>query len=180
MKTDILQIIEIPAGVEVNVEGTTINVKGEQGENKRDFNVRKIVFEKKDNKIELKSKKATKREKKIMNTIKAHIENMIKGMQEKFEYKLKVCGSHFPISVEVKGNEAIIKNFLGEKIPRIVKIADGVEVKVKGSLITVFSVDKELAGQTAANFEKATWVKGRDRRIFQDGIFITDKGGKKI
>lgn len=180
MKKDLLQIIEIPEGVEVKVDGTEIIVKGKEGELKRNFESVNISFELKDNKVELESKKATKREKKMMNTIKAHIQNMIKGVQEKFEYKMKVCNSHFPMNVEVKGKEAVIKNFLGEKIPRKVKILEGTDVKIERDVIIISSTNKELAGQTAGNFEKATFVKGRDRRVFQDGIFITSKPGRDI
>ena len=180
MKKGIFQEIEIPEEVEAEINGSILTVKGKEGEIKRIFNTNKIILEKKDNKISVGNKKATKSEKKMINTIISHVKNMIKGVQDKFEYKLKVCSSHFPISVEFKENEAIIKNFLGEKIPRKSKILEKVEIKIDNDIITVSSFDKELAGQTAANLEKATRIKTRDRRIFQDGIFIINKAGKKI
>ncbi len=180
MKKELFQNIEIPEGIDVNIEGSTLIVKGKEGENKRTFNINKLDFEKKDNKIIIGSKNATKREKKLMNTITAHIKNMFKGVQKKFEYKLKICFSHFPITVEIKEREALIKNFLGEKIPRKTKIPAGVDTKIDKDIITVISHDKEAAGQAAANFETATKIRKKDRRIFQDGIFITNKTGREI
>ncbi len=180
MKKELFQNIEIPEGIEVNIEGNTLIVKGKEGENKRAFNINKLIFEKKDNKIVIGNKNATKKEKKLMNTITAHIKNMFKGVQEKFEYKLKICFSHFPITVEIKEREILIKNFLGEKIPRKTKIPVGADVKIDKDVITVSSHNKEIAGQAAANFEAVTKVGKRDRRIFQDGIFITSKSGREI
>lgn len=180
MKKEIFQKIEVPEGVEATLEGNVLNVKGPEGENERSFKMNSLNFEKKDNEIIIGSKKATKKEKKMINTITAHIKSMIKGVQEKFEYQLKIGFSHFPITVDIKEGEAIIKNFLGEKIPRKSKILKGVDVKADRDIITVNSVDKEAAGQVAANFEKATKIKGRDKRIFQDGIFIISKAGREI
>ncbi len=139
-----------------------------------------MVFEKKDNQISIGSKKATKREKKMMNTITAHIKNMFKGVQEKFEYKLKVCFSHFPITIKQEGNEILVKNFLGEKIDRKLKIPEGVDIEINKDIITLKSIDKELVGQGAANFERATKIRMKDRRVFQDGIFITNKAGREM
>jgi len=180
MKKEIFNEIEIPEGVEANIDENLISVKGKEGVLEKKFNIDKLTFEKKEKKIVIGNKKSTKKEKKMINTITAHIQNMIKGVQEKFEYKLKIASSHFPISVELKEKNATIKNFLGEKIPRNVNILNDVEVKIDRDIITIKSNDRELAGQTAANFEKATRIKMKDRRIFQDGIFITNKAGRKI
>lgn len=180
MKAEFSQTIEVPEGIEIKLENRTLTVKGPEGENSREFKTGKIKFEIKDGKIVLSDKKATKTEKRMINTFTAHIKNMIKGVQEKFEYKLKVCFHHFPITVKIEGNKATIKNFLGEKIDRHCEIPKGAEVEVQKDTITIKSINREIAGQAAANFETATKVRNRDRRIFQDGIFMTNKPGREI
>ena len=103
---------------------------------------------------------------------------MIKGVNEEFEYSMKTVFSHFPIKTSVEGNKFIIQNFLGERSPRIARILDGVTVKVNAEDITVSGIDKEKVGQTVANIERATIVRNRDIRVFQDGVYRTSKGGK--
>lgn len=180
MKKEIFQEIEIPSGVDVSVHGNAIIVKGENGEIKKRLNISKIDLKVDGNKVLIGSKTASKKEKRLINTYAAHIRNMINGVSEGFEYKLKIAYSHFPMTVEVNGNEAVIKNFLGEKIPRKLKILKGTDVKIDKDIIIIHSHDKELAGQTAANFEIATKVGKRDRRVFQDGVFIMSKPGREI
>ena len=115
-------------------------------------------------------------EKKIINTYEAHLKNMLKGVQETFKYEVKVCSGHFPMNVSMVGKELVIKNFYGEKVPRRSNIIDGVTVKIEGELIKIEGCDIEKVGQTAANMEKATRITNRDRRIFQDGLWIINKG----
>ena len=79
-----------------------------------------------------------------------------------------------------ENNEIIIKNFLGEKQDRIVKLIEGVNVKIDKETIELDSIDIEKAGQCAANIEKAAKVRNKDRRIFQDGIFIIEKPRRKF
>ncbi|MBS3165081.1 hypothetical protein J4439_06645 [Candidatus Woesearchaeota archaeon] len=62
----------------------------------------------------------------------------------------------------------------------MLKLRQGVQVKVEGSDIRVESVSRELAGQTAASIEQLTRRPGFDNRIFQDGIYIVEKSGKEV
>lgn len=176
----IYQEIEIPKGIIITIEDETVVVKGPLGENKKTFNLYKIDLKIEENKIIVGHAASTKRQKKMINTIASHLKNMIRGVTEKFEYKLKVCFSHFPFTVEINGKTVEIKNFLGEKVSRIVDVPEGVDVNIQKEIIIVSSTNKEIAGQAAANFETATKVTGRDVRVFQDGIYITEKCGRAM
>lgn len=180
MRREIFQTIEIPQGVEISVGGNMITAKGPQGESRKRINLAGLDANVEGNKFVIGCKAATKKEKKMINTIEAHVKNMIAGVQNKFEYQLKICFSHFPITAEVHGDEMTIKNFLGERANRRADIPKGAEVKVNREIITVTSVDKDIAGQAAANIERATKIRKRDLRVFQDGIFIINKAGKEI
>jgi large subunit ribosomal protein L6 len=180
MKKSLLQTIKIPEAVEVTFSDRTLKVKGSEGEVSKEFNLGNLDLKIEGKEIRISHEKATKNEKKNMNTITAHIKNMIRGVQEKFVYELKVASSHFPMTVKVEGRNASVKNYYGEKIERKTTIPKGVDIEVKKDIIIIKSVDKELAGQAAANFEAVTKVRNRDRRIFQDGIYITKKDKKDI
>ena len=84
------------------------------------------------------------------------------------------------MNVKIQGDKFVIDNFLGEKYPRKAKILKNVTVEVKGQDVTLKGIDKELVSQTAANIEQITKITKRDLRVFQDGIYITEKDGKPI
>ena len=180
MKKILFEEIEIPSGVEVKIEKNKIEIKGKEGTVKKSFDLNGVEMKIEGKKIIIGSARTTRSEKKMIYTIVAHINNMIKGVQEGYQYTMKMCFNHFPMTVDLSAKQAIIKNFLGEKIARKAKIVEGVTVKINKDIVTITSVNKEAAGQTAANFETATKIRNRDRRVFQDGIFITNKCGKQI
>jgi large subunit ribosomal protein L6 len=84
------------------------------------------------------------------------------------------------MKVTYKNNLLEVKNYMGETVPRTLKIKPGVEVVVKEPEITVTSPDRELAAQTAAAIEQVARRSAFDRRIFQDGIYITVKDSKVL
>ena len=175
---EIKEQITLPEGVTATIENKVITIKGEKGELSRTFSHPKIDVKISGNTIEIHSKNVRRKEKALIGTFIAHINNMLKGVTEGFEYKMKTVFSHFPIKTSVDGNEFIIQNFLGERSARKAKILEGVTVEVQGEDVTVHGFDREKVGQTVANIERATLVKRRDVRVFQDGVYRISKGGR--
>jgi large subunit ribosomal protein L6 len=174
------ETVEIPQGVTVHMDGTSVVIKGPKGEQKRAVASKNVVVSVEGNHVVLLAKNATKKEKCTLNTNAAHIKNMVRGAKEGHVYKLKICSGHFPMSVTLKGDVFEVKNFIGEAVPRKLKVTPGVKVTIAGTDITVESVNKELAGNQAAAIELLTRRPGFDTRVFQDGIYIVEKDGKKI
>lgn len=180
MKQDIEHKISCPEGVTASLNGSDLTVKGKEGESVRSFNHSLISIGVDGADIILSCKNSTKREKCQMGTFQAHIKNMVNGVQNKFKYSLKICSSHFPMNVSVSGQSLTVKNFLGEKNARIAEIPVGVSVKVQDKDIIIESIERELAGITASRIEQLTRVTNKDRRIFQDGIYITGKDDRRL
>ncbi len=160
-------------------ENNTLTIKGAKGEVSKILKFPQVYIKVENDKVLVGTNRFTQRQKKIIHTYRALITNMVKGVKEGFEYTLKVVYAKFPMTVEVKGNVFSVKNLLGEKVPRVVKIPEGVQVKVQGQDITVNGVDKELCGQVAGLLEQSTRITHLDRRVIQDGVFITEKPHRK-
>lgn len=172
--------IEIPQGCTFALESKLIRVKGPKGEITRPTDDKKVIVKPEGNTINITYDKSGQREKKKLFTLVSHIKNMLKGVQEGYNYKLKICSGHFPMAVTVKGDTYEVKNFIGEKVPRTMKIPAGVKVTITAETINVDGIDKELTGQTAAGIEKLTRRPGFDKRVFQDGVYIIEKDGEKL
>ena len=176
----LIEEIEIPEGINAFVDKDEIILKkGESQLQKKIDSKLKIKIE--NNKITLECEKNKKNQRKIFRSAIAHVKNMIKGLNEKFRYRLQISSVHFPVSVIInkEKNELLIKNFLGEKKDRKVKIFPGIEIRINKDIIEVESSDIEKAGQFAANIEKKTKIRKKDRRVFQDGVYIVSKPGKE-
>lgn len=180
MKLNYDEALELPQGVAVTADHGNIKVKGPKGESARRMFAPGVSITAEGQKVNFTAKKATKREKKMLYTFMAHLKNMVRGVQQPWVYKLKLCSGHFPMTITISGAKFALKNFLGEKVPRECTIPQGVEVKVAGQEITVTSIDRELAGQTAGMLELLTFKSNKDQRTFQDGIYITEKPAKEL
>ena len=180
-RPDLREEIEIPNGITAGIEENVLIIKKDNNELKRELNPL-IEIKIEGNKIILEAKKSTKREKRVFGTFAAHIKNIIKGLNEKFKYRLQAVSVHFPmtLAIDKEKNELVVKNFLGEKTDRRIKLVNGADVKINRDIIEIESADKELAGQCSANIEKGTKTRNKDRRVFQDGIYIIEKPGRTL
>jgi large subunit ribosomal protein L6 len=179
MKHAVTEKIAIPSGVSCSIEGKILKCSKSGKELSKSVDVPGIIVKIDNNEIVFNCERANKKDYKKIKSQIAHMNNIFSGLDKEFVYKLESCNVHFPMTLKAEKNFLIINNFLGEKVPRKAKILPGVTVALKANLITITSNDREAAGQTAANMEKATKIRNRDRRIFQDGIYIVEKPGRE-
>ena len=166
------RFVDVPDGVGVKIEGKKITVNGKKGSISKDFWHSPLNIELQDRRFRVWTESSRKREQAVVNTVAAHLQNMIKGVEEGFTSKLKLVYVHFPISVKVENKRVAIQNFVGERNPRYAKIVGDPEVKIKGDDIVISGIDIEAVSQTAANIQQASKIRRKDLRKFIDGVYV--------
>ncbi|MBI4145713.1 50S ribosomal protein L6 [Candidatus Woesearchaeota archaeon] len=180
MKGKVDVAIELPSGVTASYASGVLTVKGPKGEVSRKLFDPVLKVDAKDGKVLIKSSDDSRKQKRVAHSFRAHVKNIVAGVQVPYRYVLKVCSGHFPINVSIQGELLLVKNFLGEKFPRVLKLKKGASVKVEGDKITIETCDKELGGRLASDIELLTAKRNRDLRVFQDGIYMIEKANKVV
>lgn len=165
--------VTIPEGVTADIsEDGVVTITGPKGSLNRTFQSKVIDLLEDGNGLIVRVDLPRRKQRALAGTWNAHLNNMVRGVTDGFTINLKAFYSHFPMTMQANGDTFTVNNYFGERVPRTAKILDNVEVKVSNKTeITVTGIDKEAVGQTAANIERCTTVKNRDRRVFQDGIY---------
>ncbi len=170
------QEIEVPIieGVDVEVDGAKVMVKGPKGKLEKKFHEDLVEIIKEGDKVKVRVYGRRKFHYAYLGTVAAHIKNMMKGVTEGFSKEMIIVYAHFPMKVEVDENRklVVINNFLGERAPRYAKIVGDTKVRVEGDRVYIEGISKEDVGQTAANIRQATKIKEKDPRVFMDGIYV--------
>jgi len=169
------KIVDIPNGLDLKLDGKRVTVSGEKGEVARDFSHTKLELTLEGNQLRVWVVNPKKKEASLVNTISTHVSNMIKGVTQGFIYRLKIVFVHFPMTIRVEERRVVIQNFLGERRPREAAIVGSAKISVKGDDVIVEGTDIEEVGQTAANIQRATKIRGKDLRKFLDGIYVYSK-----
>ena len=89
--------VPIPSGVQVSLQGREVVVKGPKGQLQRELFHPRVQLAVEGNTFRVQCELPKRKEKALVGTFGAHVQNMVVGVQDGFEYRLKTVYSHFPI-----------------------------------------------------------------------------------
>ena len=139
--------IQVPAGVEVKINGNVIEVKGPKGQLSREFHPEMNV-ELADGSIVVTRPSDEKQHRSLHGLTRTLIANMVKGVTEGFTRNLEIVGVGYRAAKQ--GSKLVLT--VGYSHPVEIEPAPGIEIEVPTpTKISVKGIDKELVGQTAAD-----------------------------
>lgn len=167
--------VDIPAGVEVNIEGNRVSVKGPKGELSNTFST-EMIIERNDNQIIVKRPSDAPVHRSLHGLTRTLIANMITGVSTGFEKTMEIVGVGYRASL--KGDKLEI--LAGYSHPIVIDKIPGIQFDVPiPTKIVVRGADKQMVGEVAANIRairKPEPYKGKGIK-YQDE-YIRRKVGK--
>jgi large subunit ribosomal protein L6 len=168
--------VEVPAGVEVKLQGQQVSVKG--GKGKLDYEVHDAVQVEQDGKVlNFSPRNGGKVASAMTGTMRVLINNMVTGVSEGFEKKLELNG----VGYRAKVSGSTVNLTLGFSHPVDYQLPDGVTAETPTQTeIVVRGIDKQLVGQVAAEirgFRPPEPYKGKGVRY--SGEYVRRKETKK-
>ena len=141
--------IEIPAGVDVKVEGSVVTVKGPKGE--LSLTVASPIEAKVEEGQVVVARPNDERESRSLHGLtRTLISNNIIGVTQGYTKGLEVVGTGYRVAAKGSGLEFA----LGFSHPVNFEAPEGISFKVEGPRITVEGIDKQQVGEVAANIRK--------------------------
>lgn len=168
--------VAIPSGVEVNLNGQDLSVKGPKGTLGLTL-VEDVSASKGDDGIQITPKDESKRSRAMWGMSRALVANLVHGVTEGFTRTLELEGVGYRAAMQ--GND--LKLALGFSHDVIYKTPQGIQIATpKPTEITITGADKQQVGQVAAEirrFRSPEPYKGKGVRY--QGEYIRRKEGKK-
>ena len=168
--------IEVPAGVDVKIDGSYVKVKGPKGEMEFTFTP-EMAIKKEDGTIVVERPSDQPTHRALHGTTRSILNNMITGVSEGFERVLEIEGVGY--RAEVSGKNLVIN--VGFSHPVTVNPPEGItfEVDMKVRQIKVSGYDKQVVGQVAADIRKLRPPEPyKGKGIRYKGEYVRRKPGK--
>lgn len=167
--------VEIPKGVNINLEGQVIKVKGPKGELHRTIHPA-IKAEVVESEIKFSRPDDLKESRSLHGLTRALIQNMIIGVTDSYKKTLDIVGVGY--KAELKGKNLLLN--IGYSHPIYFVPPDDVKLEVPApTQIIISGIDKELVGLVAAkirSFRKPEPYKGKGIKYSDERIIR--KAGK--
>ncbi len=168
--------IAIPSGVEVSINGNNLTIKGSKGELK--YVAHSLVTVKhEDNALKFAANNNSISANALSGTTRALLQNIITGVSEGFERKLKIIGIGYRAQVQGK----VLNLTLGFSHPVNFEIPEGITIETPSQTeIVIKGMDKQKVGQVAANiraYRPPEPYKGKGVRYLDE--IIVRKEAKK-
>jgi large subunit ribosomal protein L6 len=163
--------VTIPSGVDVNIAGSLITVKGSKGEMSHDVHP-SVKVEQEDGVLKTVANNNSKSAKALSGTTRALLQNIVTGVSDGFERKLEIVGVGYRAAVSGK----VLNLSLGFSHPVDFAIPEGITIETPSQTeVVVKGADKQQVGQVAANIRayrppepyKGKGVRYADERIIR-------------
>ncbi|MGI9229447.1 MAG: 50S ribosomal protein L6 [Gammaproteobacteria bacterium] len=139
--------LSIPEGVEVNINGNTLMVKGGKNELSHELHAM-VAVDRQDDILKVSAKNATKSARALAGTTRAILQNMITGVATGFEIKLEIVG----VGYRAQAQGGKLNLTLGFSHAVNFPVPDGISIDTPSQTeIVVKGADKQQVGQVAAN-----------------------------
>lgn len=180
------QPIAIPEKTEVTVSGNKVSVKGPLGVLERDMRS-DVSVKVEDGNVVVAPAKNSRFAKALWGTYAAHVNNMVKGVNQAFEKKLIVEGVGYRCEVQparnadgaAGGGNKVVLN-VGYSHPVELVAPEGIELAAEKNTLTIKGINKDVVGQFAAEVRKVRKPEPyKGKGIRYDGEHIRRKQGKK-
>ncbi len=167
--------VAVPSGVDIEVDGSQVTVKGSKGQLSREFPDR-VSFSIEDGEISVVREDDTRESKALHGLSRALLANMVHGVTEGFNKTLEIQGVGYRASLKGQDVELLV----GFSHPVDVPAPDGITFEVpEPTRIVVSGIDKEQVGQVAANIRKIRPPEPyKGKGIRYSGEYVRRKAGK--
>ena len=168
--------IEIPSGVDVQIEPGQVRVKGPKGELSQAVS-RELSFEREDSRLLVKRPTDRGEHRALHGLTRSLVFNMVQGVTEGFEKRLEIQGVGY--RAQLRGNT--LELALGYSHPVRVEAPEGIDFEVPApTQVIVRGIDKQRVGEIAAQIRKLRPpepYKGKGVRYA--GEYVARKVGKR-
>ncbi|WP_171169728.1 50S ribosomal protein L6 [Streptomyces sp. I05A-00742] len=143
--------IQVPAGVDVTIDGRAVQVKGPKGTLNLTLSAPIVIDKGEDGVLNVIRPNDERQNKALHGLSRTLVANMITGVTQGYSKKLEISGVGY--RVQAKGSN--LEFALGYSHPILVEAPEGITFKVESpTKLTVEGIDKQKVGEVAANIRK--------------------------